>query len=108
MIELYSVYDRVSNSWQPPVGARNANEAVRGFSLSCYDPKIPTPYLSDISLHFVGRFDEVSGVIEPVKPTLTIRGDDFMIISARERWFKLNNIDTNGVDNNEISEKEDN
>lgn len=99
MKNLYAVYDRVSDFWQPPVIANNDNEAARGFILSCSSLAIPESFLGDISLHFIGEYDETTGALVQNLKRFVIRGDDILIKRRRA------NSDCE-VDNNEISEEE--
>lgn len=100
MKKLYAVYDRVSDFWQPPVIANNDNEAARGFILSCCSPAIPESFLGDISLNFIGEYDETTGDLHQNCKRMVIRGDDIVV----KRFRAESNCE---VDNNEISEEED-
>lgn len=84
MMRLYSVYDSCSNVWNPVCTARNDDEAMRGFHLSCCDPNIPEGFLSDIAIYHVGDFDELTGAIIPCEPVMIIRGNNYKVLSDRE------------------------
>lgn len=97
---VFSVHDRVSDSWQDPILARTEAEACRGFMISCCDPRIPEYYLHDISLYRIGEFDEASGEIIPCKPVRIYFGDAANVIHARERIKHNSEV---GGNDNEIS-----
>lgn len=85
MKRLYSVYDSCSNVWNDVASARNDDEAMRGFHLSCCDPKIPESFLADIAIYHVGDFDELTGAVIPCDPVMIIRGNNYKILADREK-----------------------
>lgn len=98
MMNLFSIKDIVSDSWQPPVTALHSEEAKRSFILTCVQPSLHEMYLRDIHLYHVGTFDETTGLVQPCKPKLVCRGDDPVIMNYRSTNF--------GGESNEMATEE--
>lgn len=90
MKKMYTVYDRISQQYLPPAVYDSEPIAIRSFGLSCCDLTIPDTYFDDISLVFIGTFDELTGVITPAPVVHTVvYGNSSVIREMRNRYKEM-------------------
>lgn len=100
MKKMYTVFDRVSEQYLPPAVYDNDAVAIRSFGLSCCDLTIPDAYFDDISLVYIGDFDELSGAVHPAAiPHVVTYGNSSVVREMRNRYKEMMN--------NEKSEAQD-
>lgn len=68
MLNLYTIRDIKADFHMPPFTARTKGEAIRMLQATLNDPNHQfSKFPDDYQLHFVGIFNETTGVIEPLE-----------------------------------------
>lgn len=61
---VYSIYDSKANFFGNPFVSTNHATAIRTFAQACEDPNSElNRYSTDFSLHYIGHYDDSTGVI---------------------------------------------
>lgn len=82
-LNLYSVQDIKSKTYQLPVASHNHETAIRTFGEFLRNPNNPaSKYPQDFRLFYIGCFDDDTGIMEPAVPLeQIIDGQSFETIS---------------------------
>lgn len=77
-MKLFSVFDKKAGTYGPVITQANQVIAIRFFERVAKD-KESTIFLypSDFCLHYLGEFDDNTGMIKPVPPTSVCEAIDF-------------------------------
>lgn len=66
MLQLYSVFDKKTVSFHPPIMVKHVAEATRALQLELENPKsLLARHVGDYALYLVGSFDQSSGCVLP-------------------------------------------
>lgn len=82
---IYSFYDVVSKTYSPPMVMLNNGEALRYFADVVNDKSYGnlSKHPGDFMLFEIGRWDDCSGVVEPLMPPNRLAiGTDFVLDKA--------------------------
>ena len=89
---LYALRDDKAKLFNPPFTAPNDQVATRQFGdvVTSREPNLITAHPGDFSLHFIGSFNETTGVLTPVDGGTVIlaRGSDFVVFVDSETKAK--------------------
>lgn len=79
MRKLYSVRDEKACFFASPFPASTNGEAIRSFSDATQDPNtLISKYPADFTLYYVADFNEETGEVNPVIPSVIAKGSDFV------------------------------
>lgn len=75
---LYSLLDKVSETYADPFVMVNDSVARRSFMAECHNPdSMIYKFPEDFTLMLVGSFDTSNGTVEFIEPVPVARGTDF-------------------------------
>lgn len=73
MKKIVALYDKTAERYGNPTLVVNLAVAERDFATGCKEPKSPMmQFPGDISIKYLGEFDEEKGIIIPLKEPVTI------------------------------------
>ena len=73
MKKIVALYDKTAERYGNPTLVVNLAVAERDFATGCKEPKTPMmQFPGDISIKYLGDFDEEKGIIIPLKEPVTI------------------------------------
>lgn len=73
---IYSIYDRLAESYGPLVSFQNDNVAIRTFKEGCKNNSALKDHPEDLEIHRIGIFDDESGSLTENKEILE-RGEKY-------------------------------
>lgn len=74
---MFSVYDKAVKAYMQPFFSRSRGEALRSFVDACNDEKRDLKkHATDFTLHYLGEWDDGSGISSPVDPERIISASE--------------------------------
>lgn len=71
-MEVFSVYDLVTNVFQPPLYAHNAGDALRIIQKYLDGDNNMSRHPADFALYHLGSFDDGPGLVSPIDPPVQV------------------------------------
>lgn len=74
-INVYAIFDKLSQSYQLPMFAVNDDVAIRNYLLCCIDDLTKSNFVEEFDLRFIGVYYPEIALIEPRDIITVVTGD---------------------------------
>lgn len=78
--EMFAIRDNALGAYNTPIFVRSKGEAIRSFTDAANDEKSQLRrHSSDYTLFYLGKYDDSSGIFEPIEPSRVIGASEVII-----------------------------